>query len=51
MPPAPPAEAPPPEERTRVLGVPLPDLAQTGRNLKQGVQAIGDAVLNLPKAF
>jgi hypothetical protein len=52
--PAPAAAVPPepkPEERTRLLGVPMPDLAQTGRDIKDGVASLGEAVLNLPKRF
>ncbi|HEY0570705.1 MAG TPA: hypothetical protein VGD16_04125 [Enterovirga sp.] len=45
-----PAEQAPPE-RTKLLGVPLPDLAQTGRDIKDGVASFGETVLNLPKRF
>jgi hypothetical protein len=40
-----------PPERTKLLGVPLPDLAQTGRDIKDGVASFGETVLNLPKRF
>jgi hypothetical protein len=46
-----PAESPPAEERTTVLGVPMPDLAQTGRSIKDGVVSLGEAVINLPSRF
>lgn len=57
--PAPPVQAvadatpaePPPPERTKLLGVPLPDLAQTGRDIKDGVASFGETVLSLPKRF
>jgi hypothetical protein len=44
-------ESPPAEERTTVLGVPMPDLAQTGRTIKDGVVSFGEAVINLPSRF
>jgi hypothetical protein len=34
-----------------VLGVPMPDLAQTGRTIKDGVVSFGEAVINLPSRF
>ena len=48
-PPEPPAEAE--AEHTEVFGMKVPSLAPAGRKIAEGVEALGNAVKNLPNSF